>query len=74
MRETQREPARFDVGSWVVVAGRPLRRRWRWEEGIGSVIDGRFFTAMRSHDKLSKDPRLAEELWDWTQKALEGYQ
>ncbi|KAK9428936.1 hypothetical protein V1505DRAFT_401522 [Lipomyces doorenjongii] len=41
------------------------------------IVNGAYyesFAILGKHDKKSKSEKLAEELWEWTQKKLEGYQ
>ena len=49
---------------------------WAATVGKDGITNGGYYEPVGipgAHDKLSEDPKLAGELWDWTQKALEGY-
>lgn len=50
---------------------------WAATVGKHAIANGGYYEPVGipgAHDKLSKDPKLAGELWDWTRKALEGYE
>ena len=46
------------------------------KKGQGGVVSGAFYAPVGvpgPHDKESKSLKLAEELWEWTQKELDAY-
>ncbi|KAK9351817.1 hypothetical protein V1523DRAFT_441596 [Lipomyces doorenjongii] len=50
---------------------------WAATQDKGKIVNGAYyesFAILGKHDKKSKSEKLAEELWEWTQKKLEGYQ
>ena len=49
---------------------------WAATADKGSLKSGAFYEPVAEpgkHTKLSQDTKLAQELWDWTQKELEGH-
>lgn len=64
---------------WKMVPVKEGVKNQLWAATVGKdgIANGGYYEPVGipgAHDKLSKDSKLAGELWDWTQKALEGYE
>lgn len=66
-----------NVGKMVTPQQGACNQLWAATADKGKVTNGEFYEPVGvpgTHDKMSNDEKLAGELWEWTQKELEGYQ
>ena len=66
-----------NVGKMMTLEQGACNQLWAATADKEQVTNGGFYEPVGvpgTHDKLSNDEKLAGELWDWTQKELEGYE
>ncbi|KAK9489281.1 hypothetical protein V1508DRAFT_401004 [Lipomyces doorenjongii] len=63
-----------NLGRVKSVADGTWNQRWAATQEKAKIVNGAYcepFAILEKHDKESKSEKLAEELWEWTQKELE---
>ena len=66
-----------NMGKTVTAQQGACNQLWAATEDKGKITNGAYYEPLGvpgTHDKLSKDEKLAEELWEWTRKELVGIQ